>query len=403
MAIVKEVFNGTPSTPTFYIIAKEDVSSVDGIPTRRFTFLRPGLISTNADLRGVSKVVRIETFNATPTEAQANTAAGTSSETYSIISEQVSNTSGIPTRTFLFVNTNTGRITDADRILEDEFTEKLAFNISSENQTPSQIATNLAGAASGDTAALTPNITIAVDPSTDQHNTLFLDTNESIGSIPQKFSQTLINIDTAVDNLSTGVLVNKTGSLEPFLYPGIVEIVRKPKGLNDHEFKTNTLQAPITAEVQCVTHEFIQTGAAIVASDYTLNLGSGAAAGLWSPNNWGSYNVEILGNNDSSVYKESQQYKSYRFAHGNIRVKSRSILLDNVVMRWQGNTILFGTTKGTFIAEINQGPPDPIGSRWTLSVDIVPIGVSSTGAKIYKKTVLQTTPIRSQKSGLLPY
>lgn len=390
---------------TGYSLAREDESNVEGIKTFRYTFLRPGLISTSADLRGVSKVVRIETFNETPTEGQANTAAGTTDETYSIISEQVSNTSGIATKTYLFVNTNTGRITDADRILEDEFSEKLAFNLSSENQTPSQIATNLAAAAPDgtDTAALTPNITIAVDPSEDEHNTLFLDTNESIGSIPQKFSQTLINIDTATDVLANGVLVNKTSSLEPFLYPGIVEIARKPKGLNDHEFKTNTIQSPITAEVQCVTHEFIQTGDTIVPADYTLDLDDGAAAGLWSPNNWASYNVEILGNNDTSVYKESQQYKSYRFAHGSFNVKSRSLLLDNVVMRWQGNTILFGTLKGTFIADINQGPPNPIGLRWTLSVDIVPIGVSSTGDKIYKKTVLQTRPIRSQKSLVLPY
>lgn len=97
LAIVKEVFNGTPSTPFGYSIANEQVSNVDGIQTRRFTFLKNNVVlSESEDKVGGQLAIVKEVFNGTP-----STPSG-----YSIASEQESNVDGIATKRFTFLKPN---------------------------------------------------------------------------------------------------------------------------------------------------------------------------------------------------------------------------------------------------------------------------------------------------------
>ena len=96
LSLVKEVFNGTPSTPSGYSIANEQVSDVDGIPTRRFTFLKDNaVLSRNIETKNGGKLIieTVEVFNGTPT-------AETSSAVK--IGDEKSNVDGIPTRRFRF-------------------------------------------------------------------------------------------------------------------------------------------------------------------------------------------------------------------------------------------------------------------------------------------------------------
>jgi hypothetical protein len=94
LAIVKETFNGTPSTPSGYSIADESISNVDGVPTRRFRFLKNNVtLSTSEDKIGSQLAIVKEVFNGTP-----STPSG-----YSIADEQESNIDGIPTRRFRFL------------------------------------------------------------------------------------------------------------------------------------------------------------------------------------------------------------------------------------------------------------------------------------------------------------
>lgn len=94
LSIIKEVFNGTPSTPTGYSIANEAESDVDGIPTRRFTFLKNDVVlSESKDKVGSQLAIVQEVFNGTP-----STPIG-----YSIANEQESDVDGIPTRRFTFL------------------------------------------------------------------------------------------------------------------------------------------------------------------------------------------------------------------------------------------------------------------------------------------------------------
>ena len=416
LAIVNEIFDPTGTIAgqdasgtalSGYSEADRAVSQVDGIETVRVRFLKDDVIlSSSVDLGSASKTVQIEKFgNTAPTNDEANTVAGTTSETYTIVAKKSSNTGGIPTNTFTFVNTNEGRLISAKRVFEDEFTLKPAYELSSETKTPDEIATDLAAAAtSGDTVDLTPNITIPIDTSTNQHHTLFLDTNEDLTSVPKKFSQILINIDTeggTGDSLTDGILVNKYQSHEVFNYPGEIDIKESQYGdANDISYYSNIKQVPITATIEATVYEFIQSSPTIASTDYTLDPEStGAASGLWRPNNWGNYHVSIIGPT-TSIFEENKQWKGYRVVTPSFRRKV-SGYYSNV--RWEGNQYIYSGRTGQLVFTSNVGPPSPVGSKWTLDTDIKPIGLSAGGTALYKKTVVITEAIPKQKQNQLPY
>ena len=95
LAIVTEVFNGTPSTPGGYSLASEQESNVDGIPTRQFRFLKPSVLSRNISTRNKGKLIieTVEAFNETPTATTSGAVQ---------IGDQESNVEGIPTKRFTF-------------------------------------------------------------------------------------------------------------------------------------------------------------------------------------------------------------------------------------------------------------------------------------------------------------
>ena len=112
LAIVKEVFNGTPSTPSGYSIANEQESNVDGIPTRRFTFLRPSVLSRNISERngGIETTgkLRTEVVEAFGPTDPSTTISGVK------IGEEVSNVEGIPTKRLTFAK-GAGEISRSSR------------------------------------------------------------------------------------------------------------------------------------------------------------------------------------------------------------------------------------------------------------------------------------------------
>jgi hypothetical protein len=95
LAIVTEVFNGTPSAPGGYSLASEQESNVDGIPTRQFRFLKPSVLSRNISTRNKGKLIieTVEAFNETPTATTSGAVQ---------IGDQESNVEGIPTKRFTF-------------------------------------------------------------------------------------------------------------------------------------------------------------------------------------------------------------------------------------------------------------------------------------------------------------
>jgi hypothetical protein len=96
LAIVKEVFNGTPTTPAGYLLANTQKSDVGGIPTRRYTFLKPSVLSKSTDNVGSQMAKVIETFSEIPV-TPAN---------YSLANTQVSDFEGIETNRYTFLKDN---------------------------------------------------------------------------------------------------------------------------------------------------------------------------------------------------------------------------------------------------------------------------------------------------------
>ena len=95
LAIVTEVFKGTPSAPGGYSLASEQESNVNGIPTRQFRFLKPSVLSRNISTRNKGKLIieTVEAFNEIPTATTSGAVQ---------IGDQESNVEGIPTRRFTF-------------------------------------------------------------------------------------------------------------------------------------------------------------------------------------------------------------------------------------------------------------------------------------------------------------
>ena len=95
LAIVIEAFGETPSTPVGYSLARTDVSDFEGISTNRYTFLKPSVLSRSIQTKSNGKLIleTVEAFDETPT---ADTAGAVQ------IGNDVSNVEGIPTRRYTF-------------------------------------------------------------------------------------------------------------------------------------------------------------------------------------------------------------------------------------------------------------------------------------------------------------
>ena len=98
LAIVKETFASTPSTPSGYSIASEQESNVDGISTKRFTFLKPNILSVSQDFNNGQGRVSVQAFSKTSSEVTAALSEVTSDHT--LISQRESDFAGIKTSTF---------------------------------------------------------------------------------------------------------------------------------------------------------------------------------------------------------------------------------------------------------------------------------------------------------------
>ena len=95
-AITIEAFNETPSTPAGYALAKTDVSDFEGIPTNRYTFLEPCEFSRSNDLVGSQQAEVVEVFGT------GNVPTATSG-TATLAKKDVSNVDGIPTTRYTFL------------------------------------------------------------------------------------------------------------------------------------------------------------------------------------------------------------------------------------------------------------------------------------------------------------
>jgi hypothetical protein len=95
LAITIEAFGEVPATPAGYSLARTDVSDFEGIKTNDYTFLKPSVLSRSLreQNKGALIIETVEAFNEVPT---ADTVGAVQ------IGNDISNVEGIPTRRYTF-------------------------------------------------------------------------------------------------------------------------------------------------------------------------------------------------------------------------------------------------------------------------------------------------------------
>jgi len=121
-AITIEAFDEIPVTPTGYVIANEQESDVEGIPTKRYTFLKPSVLSETKDYVGSQLAISIEAFSEIP-----STPVG-----YSLANERTSDFEGIPTRRYTFLKDDVQLSSSEDYVGSQLSVSQQWFNPSAE-------------------------------------------------------------------------------------------------------------------------------------------------------------------------------------------------------------------------------------------------------------------------------
>ena len=100
LAITVEAFNEVPATPAGYSIASTQESDVEGIPTTRYTFLKPSVLSLSQEFVGGATTVQVGAFGMT--EALVDAALSEVTASHILISQSEKDYNGIITSQFTY-------------------------------------------------------------------------------------------------------------------------------------------------------------------------------------------------------------------------------------------------------------------------------------------------------------
>ena len=194
-------------------------------------------------------------------------------------------------------------------------------------------------------------------------------------------------------------LVNSVSGFSQFTYPGIYEVneaTTNSAGYIRVDLQTQLTKSPAQSKVKTSTYFIFQDSSSIVESDYTY----ASSDGLWSPNHWGSVQIEAY-STSLEVFNDSSAFRGYRTSS---QGSSGSISATNVELTWQGRNLFKESSLISFNLDVDKGPPDPIGNTYTLDVQINPAFDDVDGNQYYKKTIVVTDPIPAQPAyASLPY
>ncbi len=386
-AVVIERFNAVPSTPTGYEIARKEISDFDGVETNRFTFLKPSVLQSEELFQVSQNRVRVTAFNL-DSESVKPLVSSVSNDHY-LLSTSTSDFEGIETFVYTFDKSS---IIDVRPITKSNFSLVEAYQYTSENASPATLH-----AASAlelpDGTSLNANAT-------------FLEASVDSSSKPSIFSQIALNTSSAF-NGSTPLLIHTYQTFVPFTYPGTVdtEVQGNETTGTDQDISVSlVLEGPVRSEVQATVYEFLQSSADLVQADYTYD----SSNGLWSPNQWASIKASGTTSDagNESRFNDSQDFRGYRTVNSGTLVNvvagaDCNRLYYNGVLRLRdledGDDCLFTITA------VEQGPSDPVGSKWVLDLDIQPLYSLSDGTTIYKKTIVVSETIPAQIDNDVPY
>lgn len=353
-ARIIEAFGETPSGPVGFSIAREEVSNTNGFPTRRYTFLRNNsVLSESEDKVGSQNARVVEVFNGTPT-----TPSG-----FSIAREEVSDVDGIPTRRYTFLKDGVVlRQTDSN------------FSEGAKSQTKWFFKTE----------ASFNGPVIERDQ----------DDFEGIPTI--KVTRLQDKSGSSIVDGGTN-LVHNSKSFFPFKYPGIWELINRSPITNVLQLAPILRQPPCDSQVLATKYVFFQTAGSVSSADYTYD----SSDGYWSPNDWSAVSLDATDNASNASYVDSETLRAYRT--DSTGVSSSIVVGVDGAVYWKRSALpLRGTI--TYAAAVRQGPPDPVGNKYTLAVSVTPAFDDVEGTTYYKKVIVVSDPIPAQSAtASLPY
>ena len=423
LAIVKEVFNGTPSTPSGYSIASVQESNVDGIPTERYTFFKPNILSVQQNFNNGKKLVSVQAFS--KTSAEVTSALSEVTSDHKLISQRESDFAGIKTSTFEYQidesftedrELNGLKRVSLIELSASDFTAQTIGAVSSTSPTSglflgSQVIDNGGTIKiresnwfeAGTLNVSTKNLAQGVREVT----TVFLVTEGStVGPVTARSTNNFeglktISVTTMQDKdgnplgTNDSTPVHSFDTFSNFTYPGLFTVTKETPLSNVVNINVQLIEAPVQSKVRSTVYVFFTTRSSIEASDYTYD----SASGLWAPNKWGSIVVAAVGqNNNTGQFNTSKAFRGYRSSSPSIGATLLSGQFTtfrlNGVIKYSDN----GNNNMIYAATVNKGPADPVGSKWVLDVQIKSAFDDIDGATYYKKTIIVTEAIPAQAS-----
>jgi hypothetical protein len=375
LAIVIEAFQETPATPAGYVIAKTDISDVEGIPTNRYTFLKPSILSKSEDLVGSQLAIIIEAFSETP-----DTPTG-----YTLAKKDTSDFEGINTNRYTFLKPST--LTDSS---ETKFNGALLIRVKEEfNQVP----TTPAG------FTLTSEQTSNVDGIPTRRYSfakgagqISISTSNAGAGLPRLNRVTIRSFGTPIS--SSGFLIDE----DDIQRDGYVEFVRTTlDGVVDtfaHETTvTFTMPGTVTTDkvdlgagvknLTIVTTPPVPTPCdATVTTTYSTDPTVDSSL-IYRPTSWSSSTVSGLGFSFSPISSVNTHINHIRIGSGGTIVGGGGLLGPRQCC--MGTAVFGGLTARI---ELTGPTVDPAGTVITLSISKDEAFVTADGTQYYKGIVV---------------
>jgi len=404
-AIVIEAFNEIPVSPSGYSLANTQDSDIEGIPTRRYTFLKPGVLSQTEDKVGSQLAIVIESFLTTPITPQY----------YSLANTQVSDVGGIPTRRYTFLKNDVELFHSEDlegglnEIVEEWFKPNPANNRDEKTDYVliEKTESDLGGMPTErytfwkEKGLIDESYVNESEGVIRTTQVFFSEVDDDLveGPIVSKDTKNTDGIPTITVTTLQGArgisiiengerLANSYDQLVGFTYPGVVSIQSNPVGPLYTSYAWR-LSPPVECVVNATTYVIFQDSNSIVASDYTY----AAASGHWNPTEWAKGESYGLGYS-YTPFSESKGFRGYRADAVAVEVYENAT--DHYLIN--GNRLYENTTGGL---NIYGGPEDPSLNKYVLDVKITPAFVDIDGSTKYKKVIVVAT-IPQQEETLVP-
>ena len=369
LAIIIEQFDGIPNTPADYLVANKQISNFVGIPTKRYTFLKPSILTKTEDKVGSQLAIVIEAFGEVPA-----TPTG-----YSVASIKESDVEGIPTKRYTFLKPSVLSRTDIDD------GSRMAIVIEAFQEVPAAI---------GGYALTNKQVSdfegIPTNRYTFLKEGLLSESFQTLSDGLTKRSYTWLG---SPGSSGSGILTRETiGN-----YQGLQTITREYTEIPSGGFSYNstvpfTIPGIVSTEKQdigggknliLVTTPPVQTTCVATVDVSYSTSGNASTSGLYQPGSWATAVVSGIGYNYRPISYTNSMANYIRDGAGDTIIRNQDGGPSDPPQALMGQFLYINVTGRI---ELTGPTADPAGSTQLLSVSVDPAFVSKSGTQYYKHT-----------------